>query len=245
MEGDEYVTHPGLVLYEVSRGIQSLIDDTIAKGISLNFIDSCSRAQYILHRYLRFLKQAFNLNLPIHLFILLIRLVRNRKTRKNRFASFIKGYLSSGVFQATYALCFPVAYGVGGLFTHRVFSSWWGYLASFLFSFTIFIEKASKQKVMGIYLLAQWTEAVIKSAKKQRKLWFLPQWEKIGLTLCLGSVSWAYYNLPDAERDDPVESLANYIIGKPEADRKPGPPAVCSETGHAAPALQTNPQYKN
>ena len=206
----------GLVLEEVSRGIQNLIDNSLDKGVPFHYIEELPRVDYIFGRFFTFLGRSLQLNAPIHFVILLMKIFNNRKSKKrSRVIPFIKGFFYSCFFQSTYALSLPASYGMCGLVGKRLNSSWTGYLTSLLFSFTIFIEKASKQKVMGIYLLAQWSEAVINSAKKQKKFWLFPQWERVCLMMCLGGISWAYYSIKEGESSNTVESLSNHILGNP------------------------------
>ena len=123
---------------------------------------------YLLSRFKGLYLNASMIYTPVHLILLLIRYKRLLKEPGSSMYHFVKGWLKSCLFAAFFAMSIPLS----GLYLPKVVghpaTSWDGFGVSFTFSWFILFESNSRWGEMSVWVLAQWFEAMILSAKKNR-----------------------------------------------------------------------------
>ena len=126
------------------------------------------KARYLLGRFKGLYMNASMIYTPVHLILLLIRYKRLIKEPGNSLYHFAKGWTKSCLFAAFFAMSIPLS----GIYLPKVVGhparSWDGFGVSFFFSWFIFFESSSRWGEMSIWVLAQWFEAMILSAKKNK-----------------------------------------------------------------------------
>lgn len=129
---------------------------------------SPTKLVYLLKRFYGLFKNASSIYTPVHAILFLIRFKRFKQDPLHSSYMVLRGWLKSNLFAAFFAMSIPISGVVMPAFLGRPVNSWHGFGISFFFSWFILFESSSRWGEMSIWVLAQWFEAMILSAKKNR-----------------------------------------------------------------------------
>ena len=123
---------------------------------------------YLIKRFVGLFVNAGTVYLPVHLILFLIRFKRFRENPTKSAYMTLKGFTKSCLFAAFFAMSIPFSGVYFPQLTGRPVNSNMGFLISFSFAWFILFEGSSRWGEMSIWVLAQWFEAMIISAKKNK-----------------------------------------------------------------------------
>lgn len=138
------------------------------------------RTFYLTLRLINLFQNAGKIYIPVHLVILLLRIRRLNSYRyfPGLLLRTAKELLHSTIFTSAYAMSLPLSYSYIQSIQQTCKLSNLGLIISFACSLAIFLEDKKRWKDIGLYVGSQWTEAVLNSLKKQKKLfWELNKWQ--------------------------------------------------------------------
>lgn len=197
-----------IILKHLNPEIKEHIQDQLIHGLRFKYLESVSRPMYNIKSFIRLFKNASKIYLPVHILIMILRLVRAKKDKSKLKIVWrsIKEFIKSDLFATLFAMSIPAAYTHLKDINPRATSSWFGFIVSFVSSFAILLESSGRWGEMSLYVLAQWFEGFTYSLYKRKYAPVIPHWEKYVLMLAMGIIAWGYY------AEEPEESLSD---GKP------------------------------
>ena len=161
-------------------------------GLFSNYVSpETNPYSYLGIRLFKVFRKGLQVYLPIHLVVLLLK-VRKHKNNglKDMIKKFIVGLLRSSLFVAFFASSIPssrVLKPFNGLFSNT-FGSWAGFIVSFIFSWSIFLETSSRWPEISLYVLAQWFESYSYSLVKRKYVSPVPHLAKIVMAIGMAMI---------------------------------------------------------
>ncbi len=220
MDALEIGERRGMVFERLSRGMVQLIDDNLAKGVNFPYLEKIPRIDYVINRYYAILGNSFKVYLPLHLFLLALRLSKKGKNKKNTLWRAFVEYLRSCAFASLSAIASPIGYSYFSKIQPNARSYYWGLAWSCAFSLPIFAESPNKWSEVSLYYFYSWLEAAGKSMHKRGMLPTIHHWDKLILMIAVGLVTWVHLSPTfDHLGETRLDGLVRHIIGDCKFDR--------------------------
>ena len=138
--------------------------------------------------------------MPVHLFILALKLVKSRRNILKTIKKAATDLLRSNLFATIFAMGIPTTYVCLRYVFPRLKNTLVGYFIVLASSFGFLFESRSRWGEMSIYEFAQYIEGFTYSLYKRKYLPVIPHWEKYVLMLAMGIISYVYFS-PEPETD--------------------------------------------
>ena len=138
--------------------------------------------------------------MPVHLFILALRLVRSRRNILGSIKKAAVDLVRSNLFATIFAMGIPMTYVCLRYIFPRLKNTIVGYFIVLASSLGFLFESKSRWGEMSLYEFAQWLEGFTYSLYKRKYLPVIPHWEKYLLMLAMGIISFVYFS-PEPDTD--------------------------------------------
>lgn len=220
MDALEIEGRRGMIFERLSRGMVQLVEDNLEKGVNFPYLEKIPRLDYVINRYYSILGNSFKIYLPLHLFLLAMRLAKKGKNRKNTLWRALVEYLRSCAFASLSAIASPIGYAYFSKLQPNARSKYWGIAWASIFSIPIFAESRNKWSEISLYYFYSWLEAAAKSLQKRECLPRVPYWDKLILMIAVGLVTWVHLSPTfDHLGETRLDGFVRYIIGDCKFDR--------------------------
>ena len=184
------------MLKVISSRVRKYIEYNIKNGVNIPFIESISKSAYLARRFVQLYKNCLKVYIPVHVILMILRLIRSKKNKRLSIViRFFKGLVASALFASLFAMSIPWAYTYLDKVIKNADSSWYGFLVSFSFSWTILFESPSRWGEMSIYVLSNWFEGFTYSIYKRQYAPTIPHWDKCLFAITMGIIAKGYYEV--------------------------------------------------